>query len=322
MSLVAKLPSKPLLTRSPRFIRNVHAMLGSRDFDLVLINGSDLLWLIPELPYHIPKILIAHNIEHQLFLSQIDATYPRSRLLRGILLRDWRHLRDYEMSGMRLVENIIFLSSLDARFALGQNSRIQALTIPPIFDYPAPEERGPKGVGEGIRIGFMGNFRWWPNQEGLGWFLKEVFPQTTGDTRLHLFGEASGRIARDARVVNHGFVANMADIWRTCDFMICPIHRGGGVNVKFAEAVYNRMPVLATSFAARGLPLEPDPSVVLLDRADEWVSFLLSPAARELRARRLPARMANAFAMESHVQSVQGFVQSAIARKKRSIGDR
>lgn len=314
-SLVSPLPSKALLTYSRRFLNEVKGLLDKQQFDLVLINGADLLWLLPHLPPGIPRILLAHNIEHQLYLSQINGLYRGSLLLRGVLMRDWRRLRDYEMSGMRRIENIIFLSNQDAEFAHGEITGTNTLLVPPIFDYQRPERVGSTDTEAGLQIGFMGNFGWWPNREGLHWFLKEVFPHTSGDTLLHLFGEQSNEAApRHSRIVKHGFLAKTQDIWPICDFMICPIHSGGGVNVKFAEAVYNRVPVLATSFGARGLPLQSDPGIVLLNSAAEWVAFLRSPGARALRLRRLPAAIAETFAMQSHAKSVQSFVRDAMRR--------
>ncbi len=305
-----------LLTYSRCFLSDVQVLLDKQKFDLVLINGSDLLWLLSHLPPGIPKILLAHNIEHQLFLSQINGLYAGSRLARGALMRDWRRLRDYEMAGMRQVENIIFLSSQDAEFALAENPDTNVLIVPPMFGYQPPERLGSRNTEAGLQIGFMGNFGWWPNREGLRWFLREVFPHTSIDTRLHLFGDKSREAApRNPRIVNHGFVPKIEAIWPICDFMICPIHTGGGVNVKFAEAVYNRVPVLATSFGARGLSLQSDPGIVLLDGAAEWVSFLCSPAARALRSRRVAESISDTLAMQSHAEPVQSFVLDVMQRE-------
>ncbi|MBC7790735.1 MAG: hypothetical protein H7Z74_12375 [Anaerolineae bacterium] len=71
---------------------------------------------------------------------------------------------------------------------------------------------------------------------------------------------------------------------------------------------------MATSFGARGLPLQSDPGIVLLNSAAEWVAFLRSPGARALRLRRLPAAIAETFAMQSHAKSVQSFVRDAMRR--------
>jgi len=314
-SLLSPLPSKAEFTHSGRFLRAVQRLLREHEFDLVLLNGSDLLWLLPELPSHIPRILIAHNIEHDLYLTHINSVNLPLNLLRYMLLRDWRRLHDYEMWGMRRIQHVIFLSGRDAELARRECPNLNAIVVPPLFDYqPAKWSRTRDPAGD-LDIGFLANFGWWPNREGLRWFLKEIFPHTTEKTRLHLFGEQSQQVVPDhPRIVTHGFLPRIQDVWRMCDFMICPIFSGGGVSVKFAEMVYNGVPVVASSFTARGVPREAHSSIVLLDRAEEWIRFLRSPAARELSLRRGPAPMAQAFSMRSHLAPVHAFVKEIVQR--------
>jgi Glycosyl transferases group 1/Glycosyltransferase Family 4 len=311
-SLVSSLPAKAEFTRSRRFRQAVLRSLREQEFDLVLLNGGDLLWLLPELPGHIPRILVAHNIEHDLHLTHINGLDLPWRLLRPALLRDWRRLRAYEMSGLSRIHNIIFLSGRDAELARRERPAINALVVPPLFDYPPPDWSRIRSSAGNLDIGLLANFGWWPNRQGLQWFLSEVFPRVPASTRLHLFGEHSQRVApHHPRIAGHDFVPRLQDIWAMCDFMICPIFSGGGVSVKFAEIVYNGVPVVASSFATRGVPFEPHPSIVLLDRAEEWIRFLSSSAAHELPLRRGPAPMARAFALESHIAPVQAFVEEA-----------
>lgn len=63
--------------------------------------------------------------------------------------------------------------------------------------------------------------------------------------------------------------------------------------------------MLSSTFAARGLPLKPDPNIVLLDHAAEWIEFLRSPKARALRFDTLRASLAEPFRMETHIVPVQ-----------------
>jgi hypothetical protein len=82
--------------------------------------------------------------------------------------------------------------------------------------------------------------------------------------------------------------------------------------VKFAEAVYNRMPVLATRHAARGLALDEDAALVLLDEAGEWIEFLNSPAALRLAEQQVAEKTAAGFSMEIQRARLQQFVQGAV----------
>lgn len=316
-SLVSSLPSKAAFTYSRGFRQNLKRLLQGQEFDVVIINGADLLWLLSELPPTIPRILLAHNIEHQLFLSQIDAMATSRGPIRRMMLRDWRRLQKYEMCGMREIENVIFLSSYDARFGSRHCPNLNSLIVPPLFDYE-PVRRSPaKSRAEHVEVGFMANFGWWPNRRGLRWFLAEVFPHTGEHIRFHLFGEQSHKAAlQHRRIVQHGFVPEIRDVWQICDFMICPVFSGSGVKIKLAEAVYNGVPVLASSFAARGLPLEPDPGVLLLDTAEEWVEFLSSAAVWRFGCRRVAPRVADSFTLDSHLAPVQTFIDEVMEKHR------
>jgi hypothetical protein len=104
--------------------------------------------------------------------------------------------------------------------------------------------------------GFLAHFEWWPNRVALEWLLRDVLPRVVRrDLRLDLFGAGSTRFVNaDSRIVAQGFVEDVARVFATSDVMLCPTHTGAGVNVKFAEALCNRVPVLGTRVAARGLP--------------------------------------------------------------------
>ena len=152
---------------------------------------------------------------------------------------------------------------------------------------------------------------WWPNRQGLSWFLSNVFPHVGPNVHLNLFGEGTERYARGvARVTQHGPVDNLAEVWSRCDLMICPMHAGGGVSTKLAEAVYHGVPVLATSLATRGLPLSDDPCITVSDDAEDWIEHLTSPNASA--GQRISPTLSDQFAVHTHRETVQRFVRDVI----------
>ena len=311
-SACSGLPSKAVFLRSREFRRKVQERMRMGEFDLVILNGSDLLWIQEYLPGSVPRLLIGLNIEHLLFHSQIESLSAIYRPLRGWLRRDARRLRDYELGGMRSIGNVVFLSRTDAEFSRPHCPDARFTTIPPLFEYKPNFTRKP-GTNPELRIVYMGNFRWWPNRQGLQWFATQVLPHVTSPIRLNLFGTGSDRAwPADARVSGHGVVEDINRIWEECDLLICPAFAESGVCVKLAEAVYNRVPVLANRHAARGLPLDSDPAIVFADQAEEWVGFLNSAAARELAGRRVSEANASRFAFDSHSAILQDLVRTSI----------
>ncbi len=308
-STVSSLPSKALFAYNRPMLKKIQRLVREEKFDLIILNGSDLLWMLPELPLSVPRVLFAHNIEYLLYSKQIESVATRWMFGLPLLSRDLLRLRDYEMAGLREIGNAFFLSSIDETTAQNLVPTLNSMVIPPVFDY-VPHQRGPTRKDTSVlEVGFMANFRWWPNREGLRWFLANVFPALYRQVRLHLFGQYSEGVEHaHPQIVKHGFVPKLDEVYKLCDVMICPILSGGGVCVKLAEAVYNRMPILSTSFGARGLPLQPDPGIVLLDRAEDWIEFLGSPQARELREHSVSEHCAKPFTVERNATAMHGFL--------------
>jgi hypothetical protein len=306
----SSLPAKASYVYSQHFRRSITDRLRHNHFQLVIINGGDLLWLLKFLPPSVPRIVIAHNIEHQLFESQIRSLRRAPRLLRRFLDHDCRRFQQFEMHGLCQAQNVLFLSHEDAAFGKENYPELNILVVPPVFDYSVKDRS--RCPGEVLEIGFVANMGWWPNQESFHWVRESILPSVTTKMRLHLFGEYSERAPDHPCVVKHGMVADLDRIWSECDFVICPVLSGGGVSVKFVEAVYNRIPLLATHHAARGLCLDHDPAIVLLDHQEEWVAFFNSSAARALAAKRISAKVASTFAMENHAKALQMFVQGVL----------
>lgn len=318
-SFFSELPAKAIFTYSNQLLQIVQNKLAETKFDLIIINGSDLIWLAPYLPPDIPVILIAHNIEHQLFLSQINSLNP-PWIFQQILLKDYQRLENYEMQGVGQIKNIICVSHDDQQFILdnltpqlSQDKPLNLFTLYPLFDYPIIESYRSHLSQEIIDIGFMGNFNWWPNIHGLKWFLQNVFPYTKQTIRLHIFGEQPINICEPSeRIINHGFVPNIQDVWSEIDLMICPIFAGGGVNVKFAETIYNRVPLLASTFAQRGFLLQPDPNITLLDEPQEWINFLNAINVQQLRQQKIDLHLSQLFSLELHTKSAQNFIEKIV----------
>ena len=110
-SLLTGLPAKIGFSRDRRTSCEVLRLLGRQRYDLVLLNGSDLLWLLPSLPSGTKRMLVAHNIEHLLFDAQLR--WAARGLALRVLRRDHERLRRYEADGLRQVGQVIFLSSHD-----------------------------------------------------------------------------------------------------------------------------------------------------------------------------------------------------------------
>lgn len=308
-SCISELPAKILFARQHEFKLRIRETARSHHFDAALINGSDMLWAIDELPPEMPTVLIAHNLEHQL-LTQKLANYP---FFSHVFKREITKQRRYEIEGFHRAQGVIFLSSAEMAWGCTQVPGLRALHIPPLFtDPPVTRKRPHNGH---LRLGFLADFAWWPNRQSWMWLMDNILPKVRRPIVFHLFGRKSEEIPGSDQVITHGLVPELVAVWDQVDIMICPIRAGAGVSIKVAESLYNRIPVLATNLAVRGLECSSGSGLAIIDSAEEWVAFLNSSQA-DLLATQLPSEgLSRQFAADRHMEKLDNFLTEVILGK-------
>jgi glycosyltransferase involved in cell wall biosynthesis len=309
-SLVTGVPAKIEFVRGRRVRREVQRRIAADSPDLVILNGSDLLWLLPDLPDETNRIVVAHNIEHQLFAAQLGRLDGFASVARAALQHDCDALRRFELDGLKSARRIVCLSSDDERYVRAECAGVETMTLPPVFDGPRAPRRTRPPDARTIDVGMVANFHWWPNRDGLAWFVERVLPNLGPSIRVHLFGHGSVHAApRDDRVIAHGFVPRIDDIYASCDFVMCPIRAGSGVSIKLAEALYHGVPVLATPFASRGIDLDAGAARVLLDEPSQWVEFL-NDAGAEFASQIVAPAVSAHFHVSRHAGRLAQFIRT------------
>ncbi|MDO9117003.1 MAG: glycosyltransferase [Nitrospira sp.] len=261
-----------------------------------------MLWAVEELPSEMPVLLVAHNLEHRVLTQQLSL----SPLLSNLFKREVSKQRQYEIEAFHRAAGVIFLSADEMAWGKGRVPGVRALHVPPLFVAP-PVSRLPRVSGP-LRLGYLADFAWWPNRRNWLWLIEEVLPKVQRPLQVHVFGRGSERLSASDRVVLHGRVPELATVWNQVDIMVCPTRAGAGVNIKVAESLHNRMPVLATTQAVRGFACASGSGLVVKDSAEDWAAFLSSSKADQL-ARQLPSEeLRRQFSVDRHAEKLRRFV--------------
>lgn len=310
LSAFSDQPAKAFFSRRSGLGRAALERAGRIAGRIMVINGSDSYWFADAYGAGASgRVLVCHNIESLLYRRQIDTFGPLGRLVLRHFLHDDAKLTELENRAFSQSDLVLCISSEDASFVTANFPGVCVHHLPPTFEGPPKTEgRAPPAESAPLRLGFLAKFSWWPNVDAVDWLIREILPQLPEDRELHLFGLGSENYDTPAkRIVAHGFVPDLADVWRACDIVLCPMRAGGGVNVKFAEALYNRMPVCATPLAARGTGIEVANvrGLRFLDEAAEWIEFLGSDAARAFAAAPPGPEISAHFAMGGQVEPLR-----------------
>ncbi len=130
---------------------------------------------------------------------------------------------------------------------------------------------------------FVGNQHYYPNQDAVLWFAKQVLPElrrlSRSKIRFLVAGLGPARIKEqyaDAGVDWVGYAEDLAPLYQQAQVVVAPLRAGGGTRIKILEAFSYRRPVVATAQGAEGLDTVAGEHLLLADTVDEFAECCLN----------------------------------------------
>lgn len=132
-----------------------------------------------------------------------------------------------------------------------------------------------------VRVLFLGRLDWHPNRDGLLWLLEHVWPEVARrrrDVSLTIAGSGNGaylnRFTGLPSVTVRGRVADLDEVYQSCDACVVPLFYGSGTRVKVIEAARYGRPCVSTVAGIEGVSLLPDQHYLQAETREEWIHAL------------------------------------------------
>ncbi len=264
----------------PAFAEKLTAILTQTPFDVVQLESLYLTPYLPLIRQFAPQarvVLRAHNVEHEIWERVAENSNPlRKWYLRQITPR----LKQYEVQHLNHYDLVAAITERDAQH-LRRLGLHRPVVVTPIGldcrDY-CPDDRSYRRP---LSLSFIGSLDWMPNQEGLRWFLDEVwtpvlapaFPELT----FHIAGRTAPRWIRSLaveRVTFHGEVPSAPDFLNQHSVMVVPLLSGGGMRAKILEGMAVGKVVLSTRVGMEGIAAQHRRECLLADEPTEMLAAL------------------------------------------------
>lgn len=261
------------------FRRALASLLLEETFDIIQLEGpypGQYLDLIRE-ESRARVSLRAHNVEHHI--------WERKALHEASLLKSWyfrnmaRRLKRFELEVAQRVDLLVPISENDTSYFSESGLQKPVLTIPAglnMENYPLTK------LPDDPSICFIGALDWLPNQEGLDWFLRNVFNQLLSelpDLHFHLAGRNAPAFFekkfKHPNIFFHGEVENAQAFIQSYQLMVAPLLTGSGIRVKILEATALGRPVITTSAGIEGLEIINHPCIIVEDDPLKFCSQLV-----------------------------------------------
>lgn len=171
-------------------------------------------------------------------------------------------------------------------------------------------------------IGFIGNCGFKPNEEGIKWFIRDVWPSIKRDlpsAQFRLVGASSEKrfLGMGPDINGLGWLSDPAEEVASWSVMIAPIMTGAGTRLKIADGFARKCPVVSTRFGALGYEVKNGRELMLADEPEEFASACVQlardPALGQDLAERAYQRFLKYWTWESFQPRIETAVQQCLS---------
>jgi glycosyltransferase involved in cell wall biosynthesis len=276
--------------------RRLEGLLVDNDFDVVQF---EYVWMASSLApptraaSRVPHVLDEHNIEYDVL--------RRTAAAEGGLIRkaynaaNWRKLRTEERRAWTRFDGCTLTSDRDRDLLLEDAPRVRSTVVPNGVDIAefAPDLRTSV---EADSILFFGALNYYPNTDGVLFFLRHVLPKLKLRrplVRVRIVGQKPpNEIAswRDPAVEVVGYVDDVRPHIARAAVVIVPLRIGGGTRLKVLEAMAMEKAIVSTPLGVEGIDVKHGQDVLVGAHADSLVEHLVTL----LESRDLAGRLGHA----------------------------
>lgn len=251
-----------------------------------------------------PSVVIYENLESvSLFSSLVRKYLPGAKQIYDALNVDselWNQLAiaqnnqvlsSYARTALKTektlhkkVDAIFCCSNADEKKLQSlNNKRLKSFVVPNGVD--TAEKEFDQNTEKNMRdeILFCGSLEYYPNEEGLRWFYKEVFPlikMEMPDIKLTLVGteiknDKWKMLIDDPSVNFEGRVENVKQFYYRASVCIAPLLSGSGTRLKILEAMSFGNPVISTMIGAEGINAMTEKHLFIRDKPEEFAAAII-----------------------------------------------
>jgi sugar transferase (PEP-CTERM/EpsH1 system associated) len=302
----------------------IRERLKSESYDVMEI-GTIALARYARLAPDLPKILVHHNIESQLLYRRSQAM---SNWFSKIYLRyqAWK-LRRFEREFGELFDRHTVCSEQDQDSLKAICPEAQVVVVPNGVD---TEFFRPSGaLIKPDTLVHAGGTNWFPNRDGLLYFMKEIWPIVKQKVpHLEFVGigkqvdpELAAFSEKDRTFRQVGFVDDIRTYVAEAAVYVVPLRVGGGTRLKILEAMAMGKAIVSTSIGAEGIKCVHGQDIMLADTpqdfADRIVELLDDEAKRGELGKNARNRAVSTYSWKLIAPILERTYQDAVKGRKR-----
>jgi glycosyltransferase involved in cell wall biosynthesis len=255
--------------------------LSLNKYDVIHVTNAHMGWTIDVIRKlcKTPVILREENFE----LAIMERYYKNQSnlVLKLYAYLQYKKFLSYEPVLCGKFNTCVMMSDEDENRLLELNPLAKTKVIPLGIDKELLEIE--REATEKFSLVHVGSLEWYPNYDGLKWFINNVFPLIVDkfkETKLYLYG---GGVTKNFyfsesikdNIIVKGFVTNIWDDVKNKSLAVVPLRIGSGIRVKILEMLATGLNVITTSLGKEGLPVKDEEELLIADDENEFARKII-----------------------------------------------
>lgn len=254
-------------------------LLNNNQYDIIQMETPILAPYLPVIRRHTdaPVAMRSHNVEHEIWQRIADNTVwqPKKAYLQNLA----KKLRRFETGTLKNFDLLVPITRRDEHTFQDLGYRGPSV-VTPIGINGTDYQPDLSSFQKPVSLSFIGSLDWIPNQEGLLWFLENVWPEVSRkhpELEFHIAGRntpASMLKMKIRNVTFHGEVECSKDFLNAHSIMVVPLLSGSGMRVKILEGMALGKVVLTTSIGVEGIEAGDRQEILRADSPQAFIEQL------------------------------------------------
>lgn len=281
-NIFSKMPLVAYKYMDKNFLIKLKQNIEKNDYDAIYIDHLQLGGYLEKIDTKNKTLILdEHNAECTIILRKAEQT--KNLIKKTYFKYEYLRLKKFESKIINSVDRVITLSEEDQitleNISNAKKEKFIKIPIPIQSDYI--KTSGLKDE-EKYNILFLGTLSWFPNAQGIEWFVDKVVPLLNKQNlkyNLYIVGKDPSENLKkigdeNSNIKVTGFVNDINEYIEKCDFMVVPLFIGSGMRVKILEAMSKNIPVISTTIGCEGIEVEDGKSILIADDEFEFVQSI------------------------------------------------
>ena len=277
--LFSQLPYNARRFLDESFANQLIKTLRNNEYDVIQLEGLYLCPYISLIREHSSALIAyrAHNVEHEIWERTAAVTPGIKRIYLQLLAK---RIKKFEIGHLNDYDVLIPITDRDGDILDQLGNTKPKHTTQAGIDLATLVPRA--GKLEYPSVFHIGALDWAPNQEGLLWFLENVWMklhQKYPELKFYVAGRnAPDWLESKLKYKNVEYLGEIEDAYAFMNskaIMVVPLLSGSGMRVKIIEGLALGKAIISTAIGAEGIAVENNKHFILADDANSFIEGII-----------------------------------------------